>query len=173
MAACVCVAGVALCSCLPLVAPQHANTLTQHPRRQLKRQTTLACSKITYGADVLHRLESLETRREGIFVMPKERVTITATYWYVKGRPIALGSMLGGAAGGGSASPAAAVVGTGAHHLGGIGLGGADAPLEHTTGLGKTCDCDKMQDQLDHCKSRSDWQAEELQRVRAKCLPGR
>jgi hypothetical protein len=31
-----------------------------------------ACSKITSGMDVLRKLELLETRQEGIFVMPKE-----------------------------------------------------------------------------------------------------
>jgi len=32
----------------------------------------LWCRKVTSGMDVLHKLESLETRKEGIFVMPKE-----------------------------------------------------------------------------------------------------
>lgn len=30
------------------------------------------CSKVTSGMEVLHKLEALETRQEGIFVMPKE-----------------------------------------------------------------------------------------------------
>lgn len=47
--------------------------------------------RVTQGLDVLHKLEGLETRREGIFVMPKERVTILATYWYLKSRPFVLG----------------------------------------------------------------------------------
>lgn len=44
-------------------------------------------SKITRGMEVLHSLESLPTKREGIFVMPLERITIVNSYWYRKGRP--------------------------------------------------------------------------------------
>ena len=35
--------------------------------------------QVTRGMDVLHSLEALPTRKEGIFVMPLERVTIHAT----------------------------------------------------------------------------------------------
>lgn len=52
------------------------------------------------------------------------------------------------------------------------GAGSANVAMEHTGGLSK-CDCNKMQDDLDHLQSRFDWQSEELQRVRHKCLPGR
>uniref|UniRef100_A0A7N0TRV1 Peptidyl-prolyl cis-trans isomerase n=2 Tax=Magnoliopsida TaxID=3398 RepID=A0A7N0TRV1_KALFE len=38
--------------------------------------------KVTKGDDTLRKLEELPTRREGIFVMPKERVTILSTYYY-------------------------------------------------------------------------------------------
>ncbi|WOL01084.1 peptidyl-prolyl cis-trans isomerase CYP23 [Canna indica] len=38
--------------------------------------------KMTKGDDTLRRLEELPTRREGIFVMPTERITIFSTYYY-------------------------------------------------------------------------------------------
>jgi hypothetical protein len=44
--------------------------------------------------DVLHKLEGLETTKSGIFVMPKERVAIHSTYWYLASKPLTLG-MLG------------------------------------------------------------------------------
>eukprot|EP00775_Hariotina_reticulata_P003285 gene3285-3562_t len=97
--------------------------------------------KVTSGMDVLHKLEALETRREGIFVMPKERVSIHSTYWYRKSGPLTLTAAEKGNAGG-------------------------------TTGLGST-PCNHLQDELDKLRSRFNWQAEELQRVRSKCLPGR
>ena len=34
------------------------------------------------GFDVLDKLETVETTRDGIFVMPKERITILSTYVY-------------------------------------------------------------------------------------------
>eukprot|EP00898_Chlorokybus_atmophyticus_P008270 jgi/Chlat1/8444/Chrsp80S07924 len=40
--------------------------------------------KMTYGDEVLSKLEQLETRTEGIFVMPKERITILSTYVYAE-----------------------------------------------------------------------------------------
>jgi hypothetical protein len=52
------------------------------------------CSKVTQGMDVLHKLEGLETTKSGIFIMPKERVTIHSTYWYLASKPLTLG-MLG------------------------------------------------------------------------------
>ena len=33
--------------------------------------------KVLAGDDVLQKLEKVETRKEGIFVMPKTRITIT------------------------------------------------------------------------------------------------
>jgi cyclophilin family peptidyl-prolyl cis-trans isomerase len=39
-------------------------------------------ARVTKGMEVVHSLENLKTRREGIFVMPLERITITGTYWY-------------------------------------------------------------------------------------------
>jgi hypothetical protein len=47
--------------------------------------------------DVLHKLESLPTKREGIFVMPVDRITITNTYWYRAQGPLHL--TLGGSVG--------------------------------------------------------------------------
>jgi hypothetical protein len=44
--------------------------------------------------EVLHKLEGLETTKVGIFVMPKERVAIHSTYWYLASKPLSLG-MLG------------------------------------------------------------------------------
>ncbi|XP_074560544.1 peptidyl-prolyl cis-trans isomerase CYP23 [Curcuma longa] len=38
--------------------------------------------KLTRGDETLRRLEELPTRREGIFVMPVERITILSTYYY-------------------------------------------------------------------------------------------
>jgi cyclophilin family peptidyl-prolyl cis-trans isomerase len=38
--------------------------------------------KVTKGDDTLKKLEQLPTRREGIFVMPTERITILSSYYY-------------------------------------------------------------------------------------------
>uniref|UniRef100_A0A0D6R121 Peptidyl-prolyl cis-trans isomerase n=1 Tax=Araucaria cunninghamii TaxID=56994 RepID=A0A0D6R121_ARACU len=38
--------------------------------------------KVTKGGDTLKKLEELPTRREGIFVMPLERIRILSTYYY-------------------------------------------------------------------------------------------
>ncbi|KAJ7943499.1 Peptidyl-prolyl cis-trans isomerase [Quillaja saponaria] len=38
--------------------------------------------KVTKGDDTLQKLEELPTRREGIFVMPTERITILSSYYY-------------------------------------------------------------------------------------------
>ncbi|KAK1290958.1 hypothetical protein QJS10_CPB18g01341 [Acorus calamus] len=38
--------------------------------------------KVTKGDDTLRKLEGVPTRREGIFVMPTERITILSTYYY-------------------------------------------------------------------------------------------
>lgn len=37
---------------------------------------------VTSGMETLRRMEGLETTRQGIFVMPKERIGILASYWY-------------------------------------------------------------------------------------------
>lgn len=37
---------------------------------------------MTKGLEVLDKMESVETTRDGIFVMPKERITIFSTYVY-------------------------------------------------------------------------------------------
>lgn len=37
-------------------------------------------SEVTEGWDTLTALEGVETRREGIFVMPTSRITIHSTY---------------------------------------------------------------------------------------------
>eukprot|EP00882_Tetradesmus_deserticola_P006831 GHRQ01007194.1.p1 GENE.GHRQ01007194.1~~GHRQ01007194.1.p1 ORF type:complete len:263 (+),score=64.24 GHRQ01007194.1:203-991(+) len=101
--------------------------------------------KVTQGMEVLHKLEGLETTKVGIFVMPKERVAIHSTYWYLASQPLRLG-MLGGPAGVSTASISHAVHGNSSY-------------------------CGQLQDDMDHLRSRFDWQAEELQRVRARCLP--
>ena len=36
--------------------------------------------RVVRGDHVLSKLEQVETKREGIFVMPKERITIASTY---------------------------------------------------------------------------------------------
>ncbi|KAG0471701.1 hypothetical protein HPP92_016247 [Vanilla planifolia] len=38
--------------------------------------------KVTKGEDILRKLEEVPTHREGIFVMPTERISILATYYY-------------------------------------------------------------------------------------------
>ena len=38
------------------------------------------CREVTDGLDTLSLLEEVETTKEGIFVMPKERITISSTY---------------------------------------------------------------------------------------------
>mmetsp|Transcript_38702 Transcript_38702/g.98967 ORF Transcript_38702/g.98967 Transcript_38702/m.98967 type:complete len:258 (-) Transcript_38702:154-927(-) len=38
--------------------------------------------QVTKGLEVLDKMESVETTRDGIFVMPKERITIFSTYVY-------------------------------------------------------------------------------------------
>ncbi|MED6147855.1 cytochrome P450 monooxygenase 23 [Stylosanthes scabra] len=38
--------------------------------------------KVTKGDDTLKKLEQLPTRKEGIFVMPTERITILSSYYY-------------------------------------------------------------------------------------------
>ncbi|GAB4839978.1 cytochrome P450 monooxygenase 23 [Ancistrocladus abbreviatus] len=38
--------------------------------------------KLTRGDETLRKLEELPTRREGIFVMPLERITILSSYYY-------------------------------------------------------------------------------------------
>ncbi|OVA13330.1 Cyclophilin-like peptidyl-prolyl cis-trans isomerase domain [Macleaya cordata] len=38
--------------------------------------------KVTKGDETLRKLEELPTRREGIFVMPMERITILSSYFY-------------------------------------------------------------------------------------------
>ncbi|KAM7484346.1 hypothetical protein LguiA_000355 [Lonicera macranthoides] len=41
--------------------------------------------KVTKGDETLKKLEQLPTRREGIFVMPTERITILSSYYYDPG----------------------------------------------------------------------------------------
>uniref|UniRef100_A0A7S2VW87 Peptidyl-prolyl cis-trans isomerase n=1 Tax=Chlamydomonas chlamydogama TaxID=225041 RepID=A0A7S2VW87_9CHLO len=85
--------------------------------------------KVLKGMDILHKLEGLPTKREGIFVMPLERITIVNSYWYR-----------------------------------------AHGPL-HVTFEGSTGGSGDCASELEELKMRFDSQAEELQRVRKKCLP--
>ena len=39
-----------------------------------------SCREVTNGWDTLTNLEKVDTVKEGIFVMPKERITISSTY---------------------------------------------------------------------------------------------
>lgn len=41
--------------------------------------------KLVAGDDVLTRMEQVETTRNGIFVMPKDRIDIVSTYVYTVG----------------------------------------------------------------------------------------
>lgn len=54
--------------CLPAIP--HSPLVTPTPPQSPKQPPPR--SKVTSGLDVLHKLEGLETRKEGIFVMPKE-----------------------------------------------------------------------------------------------------
>lgn len=38
------------------------------------------CREVTNGFDTLSKFEVVETTRDGIFVMPKERITIESSY---------------------------------------------------------------------------------------------
>jgi cyclophilin family peptidyl-prolyl cis-trans isomerase len=120
--------------------------------------------RITHGMDALRKMEGVETRREGIFVMPKERIQIFSSHWrYASvGGPPALGA---------------------AHQKDDDGTGGGVLPLPNRSGSGPIGGGDDSkggsgsdatcQDELDHLRSRFDWQAQELEAVRKKCLPGR
>lgn len=120
--------------------------------------------RITHGMDALRKMEGVETRREGIFVMPKERIQIFSSHWrYASvGGPPALGA---------------------AHQKDDDGTGGGVLPLPNRSGSGPIGGGDDgkggsgsdatCQDELDHLRSRFDWQAQELEAVRKKCLPGR
>ena len=44
----------------------------------------LWCREVTDGFETLAKLETADTVKEGIFVMPKERITITSTYVFSK-----------------------------------------------------------------------------------------
>lgn len=48
--------------------------------------------EVTKGMETMRKMEHVETTKSGIFVMPKERITITGTYWYRTSEPG--GSML-------------------------------------------------------------------------------
>ena len=48
------------------------------PPRRIRRE-------VTKGLEVLSAMEQVETRKEGIFVMPKDRITISSTYTYYVG----------------------------------------------------------------------------------------
>ena len=37
---------------------------------------------------MVHKFESLPTKRQGIFVMPVERIAIQASYWYLHSQPV-------------------------------------------------------------------------------------
>lgn len=58
--------------------------LTFPPPSRAKDTTNLlfVCRRVTSGLEVLSRMEQVETTRQGIFVMPKERITIASTYVY-------------------------------------------------------------------------------------------
>jgi len=122
--------------------------------------------RVTDGMDVLRRMEGVETRREGIFVMPTRRVQIHATHWRFAsvGGPPALGAAHArdDDGTGGGVLPLPDRRGTGP--IGGGG-GGGDAGDEGDEG--------SCQEELDHLRSRFDWQAQELEATRKKCLPGK
>ena len=53
-------------------------TLYRHHPCRIRRE-------VTKGLEVLSAMEQVETRKEGIFVMPKDRITISSTYTYYVG----------------------------------------------------------------------------------------
>lgn len=115
--------------------------------------------RVTRGMEALRKMEGVETRREGIFVMPKERVQVYATHWrYASvGGPPALGAL---------------------HQRDDDGTGGGVLPLPNVPAKSGGAAAEGAaqlvcQDELDHLRSRFDWQAQELESVRRKCLPGR
>ena len=148
------------------------------PAPHLDMQYTVF-GRVTRGMDALRRMEGVETRREGIFVMPKERVTIYATRWHVEGQqPLSLRSAASAAsaaaasAADGADGAANGVGGARKHKRGSSGGGGGDGGgALHTHGLGSAY-CERLQDDLDALQGRYNWCSEELQRVRHKCLPG-
>ncbi|KAG1675410.1 hypothetical protein FOA52_012329 [Chlamydomonas sp. UWO 241] len=97
---------------------------------------------VTKGMDVLHALELLPTKREGIFVMPIDRVTILNTYWYRAHGPL---------------------------HL---SLEKAEGEEEAGGGTGDDTGDPECAAHLEDWKTRYASQADELQKMRAKCLPG-
>ncbi|CAA2996189.1 Hypothetical predicted protein [Olea europaea subsp. europaea] len=58
----------------------------EHPPSQcsLEMPLTLMASKVTKDDETLRKLEQLPNRKEGIFVMPTERITILSSYYYGK-----------------------------------------------------------------------------------------
>jgi hypothetical protein len=40
----------------------------------------LVCRKVVAGMETMHKMESVATKKEGIFVMPLERITIHSTF---------------------------------------------------------------------------------------------
>lgn len=56
------------------------------PAPHLDMQYTIF-GEVTKGLETLTKMEGVETHREGIFVMPKERITIHSTYTYVVDEP--------------------------------------------------------------------------------------
>lgn len=45
-------------------------------------ERAFTCREVTKGFETLSKFEGVETTKEGIFVMPKERITIHSTYVY-------------------------------------------------------------------------------------------
>lgn len=80
-------------------------------------------------------------------------------YWYYASKPLSLSFF---------APSATSSVGTGAAATA-VVSGGS---LQSRTSLTKQVDVGSCEAQLDAMRSRLHWQAEELQRVRHKCLPG-
>ena len=72
------------CQVWPKDADQSCELLSHHVST-LRR--TLWCRHVTEGMDVMHAMEAVETRKEGIFVMPKERITIFSTFVYLIADP--------------------------------------------------------------------------------------
>ncbi len=144
--------------------------------------------KITKGMETLRKLETLETRKEGIFIMPLERITILASYCYVPGHTWDFGQLSPGKELHPSGSLPVKITGMAAPHVtqrlcidpaSSCCQGGS--PEKHScphhqhchlfAGSGNAVNAGKLEAELEHLRNRFHSQEKELQQVRLKCLP--
>jgi hypothetical protein len=102
---------------------------------------------VTKGLDTLAKLETLETRKEGIFVMPLSRITILSSYVYEVDDGISIGA------------------GTGAGSGGGSGTNSLDCEVQISQAR-RQCD-----GQIESVQLQLQEKDREIERLRKKCLP--